>query len=72
LWVVRSVMNNLVFFHYDKGSRAQKVVIELLQKYTGTVQTDGYEALCAISHKTTYVQNIIMLNSWIQLKVILD
>ncbi|MBI9063580.1 MAG: transposase [Marinilabiliaceae bacterium] len=29
-WMVRSVMKNLVFFHYDKGSRAQKVVDELL------------------------------------------
>ena len=27
LWVVRSVMKNLVFFHYDKGSIAQRVVI---------------------------------------------
>jgi len=44
LRVVRSVMDNLMFFHYDKGSRAQKVVIELLQNYQGTIQTDGYEA----------------------------
>jgi len=33
LWVVRSVMKNLVFFHYDKGSRAQKVVIDLLRSF---------------------------------------
>jgi len=44
LWVVRSVMKNLVFFHYDKGSRAQRVVIELLRDYKGAVQTDGYDA----------------------------
>ncbi|MDZ7635377.1 MAG: transposase [Bacteroidales bacterium] len=42
LWVVRSVMKKLVFFHYDKGSRAQKVVIELLRNYKGAVQTDVY------------------------------
>jgi transposase len=33
LWVVRDVMKGLVFFYYDKGSRAQKVVIELLHNY---------------------------------------
>lgn len=33
LWMVRSVMQNMVFFHYDKESRAQKVVIDLLQNY---------------------------------------
>ncbi len=36
-------MDNLVFFHYDKGSRAQKVVIELLHNYKDAVQTDGYD-----------------------------
>jgi transposase len=41
LWVVRSVMENLVFFHYDKGSRAQKVVIDLLKNYTGAC-SDGW------------------------------
>jgi len=35
LWMVRSVMENTVFFHYDQGSRAQKVVVELLKDYKG-------------------------------------
>jgi transposase len=39
LWVIRAVMKDLVFFHYDKGSRAQKVVIDLLHNYKGAVQT---------------------------------
>ncbi|RLD28207.1 MAG: IS66 family transposase, partial [Bacteroidetes bacterium] len=43
LWVVRSVIDNLLFFHYDQGSRAQRVVIDLLRDYQGAVQTDGYE-----------------------------
>ena len=30
LWVIRAVMPDLVFFHFDKGSCAQKIVIELL------------------------------------------
>ena len=60
LWVVRSVMENMVFFYYDKGSRAQKVVIDLLHNYQGAVQTDGYTVLCEISHKASYAQNIVM------------
>ena len=30
IWMVRSVMESLVFFHYDQGSRAKKVVLTLL------------------------------------------
>lgn len=43
IWMVRAVMENLVFFHYDHGSRAQKVVIPLLKDFQGALQTDGYE-----------------------------
>ena len=43
LWLLGSVMDSLVFFHYDNGSRAQKVVIPLLMDYQGALQTDGYE-----------------------------
>jgi transposase len=51
LWVVRSVMENLVFFHYDKGSRAQRVIIDLLHNFQGAVQTDGYDAYNIYEHK---------------------
>jgi len=60
LWVVRAVMENLVFFHYDKGSRAQKVVIELLHDYKGAVQTDGYEAYSIYENK----KDILLLSCW--------
>jgi transposase len=43
LWMVRSVMENTLFFHYDEGSRAQKVAVGLLKDYQGALQTDGYE-----------------------------
>jgi transposase len=42
IWMVRSVMENLVFFHYDHGSRAQKVALELFRDYQGVIQSDGY------------------------------
>jgi len=60
LWVVRSVMENLVFFHYDKGSRAQKVVIDLLHEYKGAVQTDGYEAYSIYENK----KGVLLLGCW--------
>ena len=63
LWMVRAVMPNLVFFHYDHGLRTRKVALQLFKDYQGVIQTDGYVCLCEISHKTTYVQNIIMYKS---------
>lgn len=60
LWVVRAVMKELVFFHYDKGSRAQKVVIELLKNFQGAVQTDGYDAYSIYEHK----MGVLLLGCW--------
>lgn len=60
LWMVRSVMDNLVFFHYDKGSRAQKVVVDLLKHFQGAVQTDGYQAYSIYEHK----KGVLLLGCW--------
>jgi len=60
LWMVRSVMDNLVFFHYDKGSRAQKVVVDLLKDYQGAVQTDGYQAYSIYEQK----KGVLLLGCW--------
>jgi transposase len=42
IWMIRAVMLDLVFFHYDHGSRAQKVALQLFKDYQGVIQTDGY------------------------------
>jgi transposase len=60
LWMVRSVMDNLVFFHYDKGSRAQRVVVDLLKNYQGAVQTDGYQAYSIYEQKG----GVLLLGCW--------
>lgn len=44
IWVVRSVMSPGIFFHYNKGSRSQEVVLKMLKDYKGALQTDGYAA----------------------------
>ncbi len=60
LWVVRSVIDNLLFFHYDQGSRAQRVVIDLLRDYQGAVQTDGYEVYRIYEQK----KGVLLLGCW--------
>lgn len=42
IWMIRAVTEDLVFFHYDDGSRAQKVALQLFKDYQGVIQTDGY------------------------------
>lgn len=60
LWMVRSVMDKMVFFHYDKGSRAQKVVVDLLKHFQGAVQTDGYQAYSIYEQK----KGVLLLGCW--------
>jgi hypothetical protein len=54
------VTDSLVFFHYDNGSRAQKVIIPILSKYRGALQTDGYEAYGIYENN----ENILLLACW--------
>ena len=44
LWMVRAVMERLVLFHYDRGSRAGAVIESLANKYNfkGYLQCDGF------------------------------
>lgn len=44
IWAIRSVKTPGLFFHYDKGSRSQEVILKLLKDYQGALQTDGYAA----------------------------
>lgn len=44
LWMVRAVMERLVFFHYDNGSRAGSVIESLAKEngFRGYLQCDGF------------------------------
>lgn len=44
LWAARSVVSPGVFFHYEKGSRSEVVILKLLKNYQGALQSDGYAA----------------------------
>lgn len=60
IWTLRSVMEKTVFFHYDQGSRAQRVILELLRNYRGALQTDGYEVYSMYENK----QGVLPLGCW--------
>lgn len=38
LWQVRAIMLQLMFFHYDKGSRSKDVALSLFAHYKGAMQ----------------------------------
>ena len=63
-WVVRSPELNSLFFHYDKGSRAQYVAVELLKDFRGAVQSDGYGAYDIYENK----QGVLLLGCWAHIR----
>ena len=44
LWAFHNKCGNLVSYVYEGGSRAREVVLNFLQKFKGTISTDGYNA----------------------------
>ena len=42
--MVRAVMEKLVIFHYDNGSRSRQTIRNLLKDFKGYLQSDGYSA----------------------------
>ena len=42
IWIVRAAVPRLLFFHYDNGSRSQKVAVRLLKNFKGYLQSDGH------------------------------
>jgi transposase len=59
-WVVRSPEERCLFFHYDRGSRGQHVIVELLKDYRGAVQSDGYGAYKIYEKK----EGVLLLGCW--------
>ncbi len=57
-WVVRSPELKSLFFHYDKGSRAKYVEVDIF--FQSAVQSDGYGAYDIYEKK----QGVILLCCW--------
>lgn len=60
MWMVRSVMDKQLFFHYDHGSRAQNVALSLLKDFRGALQTDGYSVYKIYEYKN----GVLPLGCW--------
>ena len=60
LWLIRDVMSGDIFFHYDQGSRGQKVVFDLFKDFKGCIQTDGYAGYNLLSKQ----EGIINIVCW--------
>ena len=51
LWAVRSPLVPGLFFHYEKGSRSQEVLVKMLKDFQGALQSDGYAAYSIFEDK---------------------
>ncbi len=49
-------MKNMVFFHYDYGSRSNKSVTNLLGTYHGHLQSDGYKSYNVFNKNDAVIQ----------------
>ena len=67
LWMVRAVMERLVIFHYDQGSRAGAVIESLANRYNfkGYLQCDGFAG-----YETAFKTNpdVLLVNCMVHIR----
>jgi hypothetical protein len=59
-WIIRAPELRKLYFHYDEGSRVQRVVIDIFKDFQGAVQSDGYGAYNIYENK----KGILLLGCW--------
>jgi transposase len=59
-WIIRAPQERKLYFHYDGGSRAQRVAIAILKDFKGAVQSDAYSAYNIYENK----QDVLLLGCW--------
>lgn len=59
-WIIRSPEERKLYFHYDEGSRSQRVAIAILKDFRGAVQSDGYGAYNIYENK----KGVLLLGCW--------
>jgi transposase len=59
-WIIRSPEERKLYFHYDQGSRSQRVAINILKDFKGAVQSDGYGAYTIYENK----KDVLLLGCW--------
>jgi hypothetical protein len=59
-WIIRSPEKRKLYFHYDRGSRAQRVAVDILRDFKCAVQSDGYGAYNIYENK----KGVLLLGCW--------
>ncbi len=59
-WIIRAPEMRQLYFHYDAGSRAQRVAVDILKDFKGAIQSDGYGAYNIYENKN----NVLLLGCW--------
>jgi transposase len=59
-WIIEAPQMRKLYFHYDSGSRSQRVAIDILKDFKGAVQSDGYSAYDIYENK----KNVLLLGCW--------
>ena len=59
-WIIRAPRMHKLYFHYDAGSRSQRVAIDILKDFKGAVQSDGYSAYDIYENK----KDVLLLGCW--------
>jgi transposase len=59
-WIIKAPEERKLYFHYDEGSRAQRVAIDILKDFQGAVQSDGYSAYNIYERK----KGVLLLGCW--------
>jgi transposase len=59
-WIIKAPEERKLYFHYDEGSRAQRVAIDILKDFQGAVQSDGYCAYDIYENK----RGVLLLGCW--------
>jgi hypothetical protein len=59
-WIIKAPEERKLYFHYDEGSRAQRVAIDILRDFKGAVQSDGYSAYNIYENK----HGVLLLGCW--------
>ena len=64
LWAFFAKLKNMVFYVYEKGSRARKVALEFLKNFSGFLSTDGYVAYSIFDDAEKYPE-IVHVGCWV-------
>lgn len=60
IWLIRSIVVPMVFFHYHEGSRNAEVALRFFHDFKGAIQVDGYAGYDALAK----LEGIMIMCCW--------